>query len=615
MLARLLLLFLLPIANVYATERLPLEYFAKLPRFSDPVLSPDGKRLASVAVVDGKPILLVQPIAFNGEMLDQQPTYSEVGKYYFSSYEWLNNTRLGVTIRVTTGLRGHLWNLTRLVFIGSDGAPLVAPNFKANNNGYYRQHASILDRLPHDDEHVLALLDNDPDIWAAPMVHKVNVYTGKRFLFERNRKGNQSWIVDNTGIPRIAVKKGTDNTKTHTYYRQAKKEKWQLLQKIDYFDKDRIEAYRFDKNDNNILLVTTANLEDEQIIDESTTRLFRYDLSTQEILGEYKDERLIAMKKLVRKGVGDDVNIDLVSYNDAKTNFIFRVYGDTRAPRYYYLDTLTPAFSPLGDEYPELAEQKLATVEVLNYDARDGLNIPAFLTVPHGVKKEKLPLVVMPHGGPWSHDEWGFDNYAQFFANRGYAVFQPQFRGSTGYGSQHLKAGYGQWGGAIQDDISDGVQWLIKQGIVDANRICIVGGSFGGYAAAMGVAATPDLYQCAVSINGVLDLVQHIDSADKLLYEDINRAIWNKRKTAKEFSPYHLAKHIKAPLLLMAAKKDTVVSYKHSKKMYKRLKKLKKPVEYIEFKEGEHYRTHEANELQKFKAMEAFIDEHIGDKA
>ena len=156
-------------------------------------------------------------------------------------------------------------------------------------------------------------------------------------------------------------------------------------------------------------------------------------------------------------------------------------------------------------------------------------------------------MVIYPHGGPWAHDEWGFDNYVQFFASRGYAVFQPQFRGSTGHGIHHQEAGYGQWGYAIQDDITDGVSWLIEQGIADPDRICIVGSSFGGYAAAMGVAKTPDLFRCAISINGVLNFKTFMRSQRRLLFSAINRAITKGDGDSEMASPYHMAKDITAP--------------------------------------------------------------------
>ncbi len=223
------------------------------------------------------------------------------------------------------------------------------------------------------------------------------------------------------------------------------------------------------------------------------------------------------------------------------------------------------------------------------------------------------PAVVMPHGGPWAHDEWGFDTYAQFLASRGYAVLQPQFRGSTGYGLEHEEAGYGEWGKGIQDDITDATLWAIKEGHIDEKRICILGESFGGYAAAMGVVKEPGLYVCAISINGVLDLQTLIRDADMHLLGNIEKALLNDYNEAAAYSPYHRAEEITASLLLIGSELDTVVPVaEHSRKMHEHLRKLKKPVEYLELPDDEHWRTNEPNEIVKLQAIEDFLDRHIG---
>jgi cephalosporin-C deacetylase-like acetyl esterase len=158
------------------------------------------------------------------------------------------------------------------------------------------------------------------------------------------------------------------------------------------------------------------------------------------------------------------------------------------------------------EQYPDLAGATLGEVRTISYQARDNATIPAYVTIPPGVKPENLPLVVLPHGGPEARDYPTFDWQAQFLATRGYAVLQPQFRGSTGFGEEYRKAGYRQWGGVMQNDITDGVKALIEQGLADPRRICIFGASYGGYAALAGAAFTPGLYACAVSVNGISDL-------------------------------------------------------------------------------------------------------------
>ena len=174
------------------------------------------------------------------------------------------------------------------------------------------------------------------------------------------------------------------------------------------------------------------------------------------------------------------------------------------SPRVYFLVDLGKGTADtVGESYPELEKVGLGKRESMTYAARDGLEIPAYLTLPPGREAKNLPLVVFPHGGPWSRDEAGFDWWAQFLTTRGYAVLQPQFRGSVGFGGDLRRAGTRAWGQAMQDDLLDGVDELVKRGIVDAKKVCIVGASYGGYAALAGVALTPDRFACAVSVNGV----------------------------------------------------------------------------------------------------------------
>lgn len=227
--------------------------------------------------------------------------------------------------------------------------------------------------------------------------------------------------------------------------------------------------------------------------------------------------------------------------------------------------------------------------------------------------EKNLPFVIYVHGGPWARDFWGFDNYVQYFANKGYGVLQPQFRGSTGFGSKHEEAGYGEWGRLIQDDITDGVKWLIAQGIADPKRICIVGASFGGYAAAQGLVKTPDLYRCGISINGVLDLEKLYSDMGRFYFKNLKRKLFNDDDNLRPNSPFHNIPAIKSPLLLVASDKDTVVSVEHSRRMNDKMKKQGKVVQYVELKDGEHWRTSEALEGQVFKAMDAFLSKHLGD--
>lgn len=281
---------------------------------------------------------------------------------------------------------------------------------------------------------------------------------------------------------------------------------------------------------------------------------------------------------------------------------------------YYLVDYSKGTADIVGEDYPSLADAKLGEVHPISYKARDGMDIPAYLTLPPGTTAEKLPLVVVPHGGPEWHDPRSFDWLAQFLATRGYAVLQPQFRGSTGYGEAHRKAGYRQWGGIMQDDVTDGVKSLIEQGVADARRICIVGMSYGGYAALAGAAFRPDLYACAASINGVSDLpymIGHVtqqtgDESDSLSYwKDHIGAPQDPNVIAK--SPARAAAGIRAPILLLHGADDTVVPIVQSEVMARALKERGKRHIFTRLPGEDHWLSRSESRVRALVELETFL--------
>ena len=608
------LLFSSPVYVIAAEPLVTTEDFARLPQFYSPKISPDGKRLAFSMTYKGEPLLVVKKLSSKDDQVKEKMVPINAGDMKFWGYEWGNNDRLIVNLRIDRNFRKSLVVLNRVASIKRDGSDPKFLIMKTNDWDFYRQNPKVFNPLENDDQHVLAVLDDMPDSFHLPKVHKVHVNSGKRELLLQNLIGAQYWLADSNGDVRIGGKTDYAGSKRNVtiFYRPTVKDSWEKLQKIDYFDHDRLLAYRFHESDPNILLVTNANLEDNEKLDKFEAELFNYDLTKREIVGEYKNQFREAAREKLEKAV-PDLKVVFMSRNKDKTRYVFKAFSDLSPAKYYLVDSQENKISLLGQDYPALKNANFAAMEQVVYKARDGYEIPAFLTVPVGSKKESLPFVIYPHDGPWSHDKWGFDNYVQFMASKGYGVLQPQFRGSTGLGIEHEEAGYGQWGYTIQDDITDGVQWLIDEGIADPDRICIMGGSFGGYAAALGVAKTPDLYRCAISINGVMDFPQLIRDRSKYLFETIHRAVLNKEKDVELVSPLHQAANIKAPLLLIAGEKDAVVPVKNSRNMYKKLKRLKKDVEYIELENGEHWRTYEPHEITTFKAIETFLAKHLGE--
>jgi dipeptidyl aminopeptidase/acylaminoacyl peptidase len=290
----------------------------------------------------------------------------------------------------------------------------------------------------------------------------------------------------------------------------------------------------------------------------------------------------------------------------------------SRPPTVHLVDFERSHADVVGEAYPGLTRATFGEVRSIRYLARDGASIPAYLTLPPGANGKDLPLVVMPHGGPESRDDDGFDYVAQFLATRGYAVLQPQFRGSTGFGDSFRRAGYRQWGGLMQDDVSDGVRHLIADGTASANHVCIVGFSYGGYAALAGAAFTPELYACAASIAGVSDLPAMLLTTRRSYGKESDSiAYWNDHiglgsdPSVIAKSPARSAATVKAPVLLMHGVEDSVVPIDQSERMAKALQSAGKPVTFIRLPGEDHWLSRTETRLQVLKELDAFLAVHL----
>jgi dienelactone hydrolase len=297
------------------------------------------------------------------------------------------------------------------------------------------------------------------------------------------------------------------------------------------------------------------------------------------------------------------------------------VSSDVEPSSTYVYDRPTGEFTLLYETRPEIPTEHMAPMEPVTYTARDGVEVPAFLTVPKGVEREGLSVVVLPHGGPWARDAWGYSGIAQFLANRGYAVLRPNFRGSTGYGKEFLNLGNDQWGtGTMQHDISDGVAWLVEQGIADPERVAIMGGSYGGYATLAGLAFTPDLYAAGVDIVGPSSIVTLLESIPP--YWKPIQAIFDVRvgdlddpadvERMKAQSPLFSADRITAPLLVIQGANDPRVKQRESDQIVVTLRDLGREVEYMVAPDEGHGFANEDNNLAMFAKIEEFLAEHLG---
>ena len=292
--------------------------------------------------------------------------------------------------------------------------------------------------------------------------------------------------------------------------------------------------------------------------------------------------------------------------------------GGNRPGSYFILTRAEgkAVLSPLGAIRPDIPDALLAPVTAITYRSRDGLTIHGYVTLPPGVSlgdKRSMPFIVLPHGGPSTRDTLGFDYLAQMIASRGYGVLQPNYRGSRGYGGPFEQAGFHQWGLKMQDDVTDGTQWLIDQKLADPNRICIVGWSYGGYAALMGAIKTPDLFRCAVSMAGVTDLRRRLDRANQSRFADLNLPRFDSDPAIIEAnSPVLHADRIHIPILLVHGRRDFTVSIEDSKAMEDALIKDGKQVRSLYFDDDDHYLFREGDRIAFLKALDAFLGENLG---
>ena len=303
----------------------------------------------------------------------------------------------------------------------------------------------------------------------------------------------------------------------------------------------------------------------------------------------------------------------IVDFDDAETRFVIYSSSDVNAGEYYFLDIEKFALSRIAPRYQQLPTERLQAKHKIEYTTRDGLNVEGFLTRPKGYQEsQRYPMIVLPHGGPASYSGSGFNPWVQLFANRGYAVIQMNFRGSFGYGFDFLSQGFQGWGQAMQDDIEDATQAMITRGIADPNKICIVGASYGGYAALMGAIKTPELYRCAISVAGVSDLRYLVRKSQRYInHEIVEKQIGKNAAFLKRYSPTEYAEKVDVPVLLIHGDKDRIVDVHHSRKMFKKLKSEKAAVEYVELKNGTHYLNNNENRVQTFEAIDEFLQRYL----
>ncbi len=497
---------------------IPTKDFFRNPEQSSYQLSPGGDYIAYLAPYKSRMNIFVKKLS-----AAQSPAkrITALEDRDIAGYFWANNGRI-VYLKDNAGDENY--HLYAVNHDGTEDKELTP--FKGVK-------VNIIDDLPEQDDYLIIGMNK-----RNPQVHdpyRLNITTGALELLYENPGNITSWQTDQNGKLLLAIT--SDGVQTTLLYRPDESRQFEEVITTDFregispqfFDpanpqviyaasnigRDKSAAVRFDLvQKKEIETLYEDNKVDISGISYSRKRKIPTAIILVKDKTEYKflDKQSEQRREKLRKLINNDLEFDIVSANKNEDKFLVITYDDKTSGSYYFYDEATNKLEKIADISPWLKREEMATMKPVSYTSRDGITIHGYLTLPAGVEPKNLPVVINPHGGPWARDYWGFNPEVQFLANRGYAVLQMNFRGSTGYGRHFMELAFKQWGQAMQDDITDGVQWLIQQGIADPARIAIYGGSYGGYATLSGITKTPELYTCAIDYVGVSNLFTFMNS-------------------------------------------------------------------------------------------------------
>lgn len=627
--------FLFSSASI-ATDLIPVENFSRLPMYSKPRLSPDGTKIAYVENLKDEGLSLLASVELaTGERTYLTKTDNEEIKLNW--FRWANNDTL--IMSVVYGSKRGTTKTTETRLLAKDvkqGAEAARLLIKPRRGIYEGQHVSqfqdnVIDFLPDDPEHILVALDLDVQL--QPSVYKLNIYTKKKKRLIKGKMRIRDWITDQQGEVRVGKMLDYKSGLAKIYVRDNAEQDWKALFEYNALEDPAMSALGFGL-DRDVLFYKAYH--------EGMKSLFKINLKTMEktlvyhdpnydvdggliysdktrdVIGLYHahtpsgrvywDKDRSAFQKALDKALPETDNY-LVDFSQDENVYILYSENDHIPGAYYLGYRKEQEILMLFEQYPEINPQALSEHKLVTYKARDGMEIEGYLSVPKG-QEGPVSAVIFPHGGPGARDYAGFDYWTSYLNSRGYAVFRPNFRGSTGYGYEFAQSQMAEWGLSMQDDLTDATHWLIEQGVAKKDKVCIVGASYGGYAATMGVVKEPELYACAVSFAGVTDLEKlRIRGRRYVNSKFLNRQLGD--EDLDERSPAELAKRVKVPVLLVHGADDRVVDVRQSRVMAEELEDYDKDFEYIELENGDHYLSIQRNRHTFFKAMDGFLRTHL----
>jgi len=609
-----------------------IESYGQLPLLSSPKLSPSGKKYGGLVSLNGEQKFLISYL----NAKDGPRRLINLRQYDLTSWSWVNDDWLVATFAANQKLFGDNWNVTRTISIKADGSKVI--NLKGRDAG---QHASDILWIAKDGSpHIIlsyqtSIYSSEPGFWR--QVDLIDVSTGKtKKKLVKSKVGVQSWYADANGQVRMGIARFNKSLKTLLYYRErngkqfrvrdrAKQKRNESITAPSVFLEDPTKALVFDDKDGRDALYTfdLTNF----TIGEKMAAPENYDIAGIRTNGagnkltgftwidtayriKWLDKDIDHLATQLQNAVPDQ-SVSLVSNNRAQDRFLVHIGTASSPGAYYVYDHAWGKMLKLANVRDKFKAKAYAPVKTIRYKARDGLEIEGVLTLPKDREAKNLPFIVLPHGGPFARDYERWDWEVQFLANRGYAVLQPNYRGSSGYGKEFAKRGEGEWGRAMQDDVDDGVKWAVDQGIADKQRVCIMGGSYGGYAAMWGAYRNPEIYKCAISFAGVSNLPSMLRYNKRFLNSKFGQT-WLEEQIDdfKAVSPIYFAKDINVPLLLIHGKLDQRVEVKQSRTIAKKMQRLGKNIRYIEQPKGDHHFTREEDRIQYLTEVDNFLKQH-----
>lgn len=604
-------------------KQIPLEDFFKNPEKSSYQISPDGQYYSYMAPYEQRMNIFVQKRG--------------------------SDEAIQLTAETDRSVSGYFWpNSERILYLkdtgGDENFKLYGINIDSTNPIAYTEfegvRTQIIDDLPNiPNEVIIGLNKRNPQVFDP---YRLNLETGNMDMLAENPGNIQGWMFDHDGKLRVAFAI-VDGVNTSLLYRETEADEWKTVLTTSFKDNVSPAFFTFDNKN----VYGTSNLgRDKSVVVEfdiangkEVKVLYEnpdYDVDnvffsrkrkvlTSASYTSHKRERYFFDD--VTKNLFSRLQQDLGAYeigisaiSDEEDVFIIRTYSDRSLGAYYIYDKTTDKIEKITEVSPWIDENEMATVHPVTYQSRDGLTIHAYLTLPKGYTMENaknLPVVVNPHGGPWARDGWGFNPEIQFLANRGYAILQMNFRGSTGYGKAFWEASFKKWGLEMQDDITDGTNWLIEKGIADPERIAIYGASYGGYATLMGLVKEPKLYAAGVDYVGVSNMFTFMKTIPPywepllaMMYEMVGDPKADSLLLRKVSPVYHVDK-IEAPLFIAQGANDPRVNIDESNQIVKAMKERGVTVEYM-VKDNEGHGFHnEENRFDFYRAMEAFLDKEL----